>query len=169
MLQWYVMQTKPKKELIVYEQLCIRNIESYYPQIRIKTSKPYLRKLKPYFPGYLFVHFDIDKFGQSVKQWVPGSIGLVGYGGEPAFVPNSVLQAIRRHVDDTNNIKDEAFDGLETGEIVTITTGPFAGYRAIFDSYLPGNERAHVFLQMLQDRQVCVVLSEEQLERTKQR
>ena len=169
MLQWYVIQSKTQKEYLVYEQLSIRKIEAYYPCIQVKVVNPRARKIKPYFPGYLFVRVDLKQMGASALQWTPGAVGLVGYGGEPAFVPDSLLQAIRRHVDHINKGRHEAFDNLKSGEIVAITNGPFAGYSAIFDSYSPGHERVRVLLQMLHDRQVCVTLSRGWLERTKQR
>jgi transcription antitermination factor NusG len=168
MKQWYVLQAKAQKEHVVYEQLCVRKFEAYYPHIRVKVVNPRARKIKPYFPGYLFVRIDLKQMGSSALQWTPGAVGLIGYGGEPAFVPDSLLQAIRRHVDHINNISGEAFDSLKAGETVAITSGPFAGYRAIFDSYLPGHERARVLLQVLHDRQVCIALSKGQLEPTKQ-
>ena len=165
MMRWYVLQSKPQKEPVVYEQLCIRKIEAYYPCIPAKVVNPRACKIKPYFPGYVFVHVDLDQLGPSALQWMPGTIGLVGYGGEPTFIPESLLQAIRRKVNRVNNIRNDLHNELRAGEIVAITSGPLAGYRAIFNSHLPGNERARVLLQLLQDRQICVKLSKKQLER----
>lgn len=163
MLQWYVIQSKPKKENLVYEQLCIHKIEAYCPRIRVKVVNPRARKIKPYFPGYLFVRVNLDQIGSSTLQWMPGVVGLVSYGGEPAFVPESLLKDIRNRVDQINNTWDEPVKDLKTGEILDITGGPFAGYRAIFDSHLPEHERVRVFLHILQDRQFCVALPRGQL------
>jgi transcriptional antiterminator RfaH len=163
---WYVIQTKPQKEHLVYEQLKIRKLEAYYPRIRVKVVNPRARKIKSYFPGYLFVHTNLNQSGTSALQWIPGATGLIGYGGEPAFVPDSLLQAIRKRIDQINHAKHEQTNDLSAGDMVAITSGSFAGYRAIFDSHLPGHERVRVLLQMLQDKQVCVVLSKGELERT---
>ena len=75
MPQRYVMQKKPKKELIVCEQFCNRKIKSYDPKIGVKVLSPRVHKLKPYFPGYLFIHIDIGRLEQSIRQREPGSIG----------------------------------------------------------------------------------------------
>jgi len=165
MLQWYVIQSKPQKEYIVYEQLSIRKIEAYCPRIRVKVVNPRARKTRPYFPGYLFVRFDLDQISSSTLRWMPGAVGLVSYGGAPAFVPDSLLQAIRKREEQINNTLNEPVNDLKVGEIVGITSGPFAGYHAIFDSHLPGHERVRVLLQILQDRRVCVALPREHLER----
>jgi transcription antitermination factor NusG len=123
--------------------------------------------MKPYFPGYLFVSIDPVQDGFSNLQWLPGAIGIVNIGGEPASVPDRLLEAIRTTVDQINQYGLKSTYDLKAGDLVTITAGPLAGYQAIFDVRLPGSERVRVFLQMLQDRQVCVNLPRWQLERIK--
>ena len=167
-MRWYVMQTKPRKELVVCEQLCILKIEVYYPRIRVKTINPRACTLRSYFPNYLFVHVDLDQIGLNTLQWIPGTVGLVGYDGEPVDVPDHLVSAIRNNIDHVNKNEAEQIDDLKTGETVAITSGTLAGYRAIFDSHLPGYERVRVLLKILQDRQVCIVLSKGQLERITQ-
>ena len=165
MLHWYVIQSKPQKESFLTEQLCLRGIETYYPKIRIKPVNPRSKKVKPYFPGYLFVRVDLEKVGFSTLNWIPGASKLVSYGGEPAFVPDILIQSIRRRIGGSEFSGNDSVQNLKHGDIVTIQSGPFTGYRAIFDSRLKGNERVRVLLEMLQDRQVCVELSGGQVER----
>ena len=54
---------------------------------------------------------------------------------------------------------------VKRGDAVTIKSGPFAGYTAIFDARLNGGDRVRVLLDMLSDRQVLVDLDERQLAR----
>jgi transcriptional antiterminator RfaH len=61
----------------------------------------------------------------------------------------------------------EFYDGLKPGDLVRISSGPFAGYEAIFDARLPGSERVRVLIQMLSDRSVPVELKAGQVERKK--
>jgi transcriptional antiterminator RfaH len=158
MEQWYVLQTKPQKEKMLYEQLRLREIEAYYPSIRVKPVNPRSRKLQSYFPGYLFAHVDLDLVGISALQWVPGAIGLVNFGGEPASIPESILQTIRFKLE--KSIAGEAyfFNGLKQGDTVSINEGPFSGYKAIFDTRLSGTQRVQVLLEILRDRQLRVEL-----------
>jgi transcription antitermination factor NusG len=155
MERWYVLQSKPQKENLLYEQICLREVEAYYPRLRIKPVNPRSKRIKPYFPGYLFIHVDLEKVGFSGLQWMPGANRLVAYGGEPAFISDTLVQTIRRRVDEMNATSGETFQNLKPGDEVSIHSGPFAGYRAIFDAHLPGHERVRVLLQLLQDRQVC--------------
>jgi transcriptional antiterminator RfaH len=165
MLGWYVMHSKPQKEKWLYDQLDALQIEAYYPSVRTKSGT---HKSKPYFPGYLFVNVDLQLTGTSLLQWIPGSLGLVSFGGEPACVPDGLLQRIRCRIDEINNIEDRLFEILKPGDEVMIHSGRFAGYDAIFCARLHDSERVQVFLKILQDRHVQVNLPVSQLSITKQ-
>jgi transcriptional antiterminator RfaH len=168
MLPWYVMHSKPNKEELLNEQLRIRQIETYYPCLKVRPANPRSLKTKPFFPGYLFIRANLEILGPSALQWIPGAIGLVDFGGSLAQVNDDLLEAIRQKVDRVNAVDDGLAEKLKPGDIVTIQTGPFAGYRAIFDSHLTGHERVRVLLQMLRDRQVGVELPAAHIERITQ-
>jgi transcriptional antiterminator RfaH len=159
MIKWHVLQSKLNKEEFVLQQLNLRNITAYFPYTKAQPVNPRSRKIKPYFPGYLFVNIDLDAVGPSTLQWIPGTIGLVSFGGEVAIVSDDFLQPIREHVDQINRAGARPQKKLVYGERVIIQSGAFAGYEAIFDSYLPGQERVRVLLQLLHDRQIKLDLS----------
>jgi transcriptional antiterminator RfaH len=146
---WYALQSKPNREEALFEQLITRNIEVFYPRIRVNPVNPRARKVKAYFPGYMFIHVDLEKVGFSTLQWMPFARGMVVFDREPATVPEGLLQAIKRRVEEVNASGGEEFTGLEHGAKVYIHDGPFAGYEAIFDVRLPGSERVRVLIQLL--------------------
>jgi transcription elongation factor/antiterminator RfaH len=153
-IRWYALRCKPHKEQFVAEQLDLRKVETFAPHIRVQVVNPRARRVRPYFPGYVFIHVDMEKDGRSVYQYVPGTSGMVLFGGEPAHVPDGLIQAIRHRVDEVNAAGGELFDALKPGDTVIVQDGPFAGYEAIFDVRLPGTERVRVLLKLLQRRQV---------------
>jgi transcription antitermination factor NusG len=104
------------------------------------------------------VHTDLDVVGISGVQWTPGAIGLVCFGGEPAWVSDGILQGIRERVDQLNLAGWEAWQKLKLGDEVAIHSGPFAGYRGIFSSYLSDRDRVIVFLKFVRDQQVRIEL-----------
>ena len=157
-ISWYVLHSKPRKEEFLAEQLELRKIETFAPSIRVQVVNPRARKVRPYFPGYIFVHTDLEKTVLSTLHYVPGSTGLIMFGGEPAYVPDGLIHAIRQRVDEINSAGGELFDVLSAGETVVIHSGPFSGYEAIFDHRLPGTERVHVLLKLLRNRQMPVDL-----------
>jgi transcription elongation factor/antiterminator RfaH len=157
-ISWYVLHSKPYKEEFLADQLELRRVEAFAPCIRVQVVNPRARKVRPYFPGYIFVHTDLEKMEMSTLHYAPGSTGLIMFGGEPATVPDSLIHAIRRRVDEINSAGGELFDVLKPGETVMIQEGPFSGYEAIFDHRLPGTERVHVLLKLLRNRQMPVDL-----------
>ena len=167
-MPWYVIHSKPNKEELLYEQLRTRNIDAYYPRIKVQPINPRARKTIPYFPGYLFIKVDLDILGSSTLRWMPGALGLVEFGSDPASVPDDLIQTIREKVNQVNTLDENKAERFKTGESVTIQSGPFAGYHAIFDSRLPGPERVRVLLQLLSDRQIGVELSAGQIEHQEQ-
>lgn len=151
-LQWYALRCKPRKEDIVWKQVRDHGYEIFYPRMRVNPVNPRSRKIIPYFPGYLFVRVDLGNIGLSAFNWMPHTVGLVTFGGEPASVPDNMIYAIHQRVEEIAAAGGEVFDGLKKGDRVRIQIGPFEGYEAIFDARLPGTERVRVLLQFLAER-----------------
>ena len=167
MMRWYVVCSKPRKEAWLFNQFTAHQITAYYPCYR-EPGNSHVHKPKPYFPGYLFVNVDIAATGISAIQWLPGSIGLVTFGGEPASVPDRVIQKIRQHVEQINNDTHKTLEELRPNDEIEIRSGPFAGYSGIFDTYLSDCERARIFLKFIQNQQVQVDLPVHQIALKKQ-
>jgi transcription antitermination factor NusG len=165
-LKWYALRSKPRKEDQVWQQLNTRGIESFYPRIRVHPVNPRARKIKPYFPGYLFIKVDLEEIGISPLRWMPHTIDLVTFGGEPATVPENLIHALEKRVKEINESGGELFDGLKAGDKLWIHSGPFRGYEAIFDYRIPGKERVRVLLKLLGNpRDVPVELDVSQIRR----
>jgi transcription antitermination factor NusG len=165
---WYALRSKPRKEDVVWRQVRSQGFEVFYPRLRVHPVNPRSRKVRPYFPGYMFVKVDIEEIGLSTFQWMPHAIGLVCFGEEASIVPDNLIYAIQRRVEEIAEAGGELFDGLSSGDKVTISDGPFAGYEAIFDTRLPGSERVRVLLQLLNNqRQIPVELKAGQIRKKK--
>jgi transcriptional antiterminator RfaH len=122
-VQWYVVRSKANKEMILWRELTAQGFECFYPRLYVRPVNPRSRKVRSLF------------------QWMPFSIGCIAFDGVPATVPDNLVQAIRRHVDQINEAGSPSgrLAGLKKGELVTIDGGPFDGYEAIFDVRLPGS------------------------------
>jgi transcriptional antiterminator RfaH len=163
MLHWYVFQSKTRKERFLCEQLRLRDIETFFPCIHVQPAKSQISKLQPYFPSYVFGRIDVETFGRSALDWLPGAARIVSFGGEPVSVPDYLINVIRQHVDMINCLATEISNMFHPGDLVTIQEGPFAGYEAIFNAHLPGRDRAEVLLKMLEGSQLRVELAIEHL------
>lgn len=157
-LQWYVIRSKPNKEMVLWHELLAREFESFYPRLHVQPVNPRSNTIRPYFPGYLFLHIDLELTPISTFQWMPFSAGLVSFDGVPGTLPPDLVQAIRRHVDEINAAGGEQLAGIQPGEVIKILGGPFDGYEAIFDLRLPGSERVRVLVKLLQARQLSLEL-----------
>lgn len=155
---WYVVHSKPQKETWLYNQLSALPVEVYYPCLRMRNKKTLTYQSKPYFPGYLFVNVDLDVMGASILQWIPGSRGLITFGGIPACVPDGLLQRIRHRVDAINSAEDSVQKGFRLGSEIVIQSGPFTGFDAVFCARLRDRERAQVFLKVLEDQAIRINL-----------
>ena len=164
---WYALRSKPQKEDVVWRQLQAKGVEVFYPRLRVNPVNPRAKKIKPYFPGYMFVQVNLEEVGMSAFQWMPHALGIVSFGGEPSAVPEHLIHAIRSKVQAIADAGGENLDGLKPGDVVRVQEGPFAGYEAIFNERLPGTERVRVLLEFLNRRQVSVELMAAQIERVR--
>ena len=166
-VSWYAMRSKPNKEDFLARQLEASKVKVFFPCLRVTPVNPRSRKLRPYFPNYLFVHVDLDEVNVSTLQWMPGASGLVSFGGEPASVPDFLIGAVQKQVELLNASSRDLMSGLQFGDPVVIQDGPFSGYEAIFDTKLSGQDRVRVLLNLLQRRQVPLELESRQIRRAK--
>ena len=146
---WYVVQSKPHKENQLYAYFQSQGLEVFYPTITVQPVNPRSSKIRPYFPRYMFAHVDLDEVGLSALSWVPGAIGIVQFDGYAAPVSDGVITELKRRLVRIEKAGGIQFDGLKPGDPVRITHGPLAGYEAIFDLRLSGQDRVQVLLDML--------------------
>lgn len=163
-MNWYIFQSKARKEDLLCEQLRLRDVEIFFPTLRVQPVNPRARKIKPYFPGYVFGRIDLAESGRSILEWIPGAVGIVSFGGDPAPVPDELVATLRQHLARINESNGKGSEKYQAGDLVIIRGGPFAGYEAIFDVNLPGRDRVEVLLKLLRGSQVRVELPAELIE-----
>ena len=164
---WYVLRVKPHKERSVCEQLKLRDLAVYFPVLKVNPVNPRAARDRPYFPGYLFVKADLAEMGASALSWVPGAQSLVSFGGLPAQVPTNLIQEIKSRLATIEAHGGLTLEKLKQGDRVRITGGLFAGYEAIFDARLPGNQRVQVLLSFLSSAPQPVKLNAADIKRLK--
>jgi transcriptional antiterminator RfaH len=162
---WYAMRSKPRKEDVLWRQLVSQGVEVFYPRLRVNPVNPRAQKIKPYFPGYMFIYANLEETGLSTFQWMPYAMGLVYYGDEPARVPDNLINEVRQRVEAIAAAGGEQLVDLKPGDRVRIERGPFAGFIGIFDTKLPGTTRVRVLLEFINKRQVSVELGSGEIEK----
>ncbi len=162
MMHWYVLRSKPLKEIFLSNQLGFHNIEAYVPLV-LNRKKNNSQKSCNFFPGYIFVRIDLEKLGMSALMWMPGSNGVVCFGGEPGVVPDAFIHHLRHKVDHLNEDPQSKWARYQKGDQVKIAQGPFRGYEAVFDQYLPSSDRVRLMLKTIAEHQLKVEIPGEQL------
>jgi transcriptional antiterminator RfaH len=165
-MDWYALHTKPNKEEIAWRLVRAKGYEVFYPRLTVRPVNPRARKIRPYFPGYMFVCTDLDQVGLTAFHFVPHIRGLVAFGGEPARVPEALIFALQKRVQQAAALRRDPLQGVARGEAVMIQDGPLTGYEAVFDERIPGRARVRVLLTILGGRPIRVVLGADQIVRT---
>jgi transcriptional antiterminator RfaH len=124
--KWYAIQTKPHSEFLASRVLdAVPEVRAFLPTLRVNPVNPRAHKVRPFFPGYLFVCADLDQVGTSAIQWSAGVTRIVGNGETPLSIPERVIAEIRDRVDQTQRIVPLGVGPYKHGDRVRITAGPF--------------------------------------------
>ncbi len=162
-MAWYVLYTKLHKEVAVIKQLGHKNIEVYFPQIKVPGHKGRLDKFVPFFPRYIFINTDCDMVIDPKVKWMPGLVCVVSFDDKPAVVSDEIIQQLKKRIRG-KEIKWNFRNGeYSEGDYVTIVEGPFAGYSGIFNLNLSGGERARILIKLINNQSKKIVVPYEQL------
>lgn len=129
--KWYVLQSKPLREIKVSEQIVKKNIEVYLPLVEtIRYWSDRKKKVKvPLFPGYLFVHADNNERYSAISD-TQGALRYLMYQKRFAVVSKDEINNIRISLVEPERIKIED-TSLYEGDLVVITHGVFKGLKGV--------------------------------------
>jgi transcription termination/antitermination protein NusG len=143
---WIAVYVKTGWEHSVSNQLRDFGYEHYLP---VRTSGDRLargeRRNVPLFPGYVFCRFRSVAEIRIVRA--SGVLRLVGYGGQPAPIPDPEIAAIRRVLD--SGLDSEPWNLLKAGQLVRVEDGPLRGIEGTLLA-VKSSSRLVVGIKMLQ-------------------
>jgi transcription antitermination factor NusG len=144
---WYAVRVKSNCEQVVSNQLHGAGLEQYLPSYR--SQRRWSDRLKeidvPLFPGYVFARFNLGDRIPLLR--LSGVVGIVGFGRQPAPIPEEEISAVRRMLSCSSDCLPWPF--LRAGELVQIQHGPLAGLQGIFVQ-TKGRYRLVVSVDLLQ-------------------
>ena len=160
-LQWFVVRTKARREQFAQDQLLRREVETFLPRI-LEPARFRLKPLvAPLFPGYLFVHIELDEQYFDVV-WTPGVGRFIGFGALPCPVDDGVIGFLYARVGQEGIVRVER--AFKEGDVVRITHGPFEGLIGIIENPGHGRGRVRVLMELLR-RQTRVDVPQHIIER----
>jgi len=148
MINWYVIQTKPKKEEEAKSYLMIKGLEIFNP---LMETFPFRngrieKELKPLFPSYIFAKFDIDQNYNLVK-WARGVKKILGYGETPSPISEEVVEMIKKRSDENGMFRKKYH--FVANEAVRIKSGPLRDLLGIFEGWMPDRVRVKILLDLI--------------------
>lgn len=150
MLSWFAVLTKPRAEGEAALRLTQQGFECLYARTRrsVRAASGMVVRTESLFPRYVFLRSDPAQQSLAPVRSTRGVAGLVRFGGEPAVVPDLVIEQIRGRIDASDGFVRLAPPTLIPGSTVRIHEGPFSGLDAIFAQSL-GSERVRLLLVLL--------------------
>jgi transcriptional antiterminator RfaH len=139
MKNWFVVNTKPKKELQVEKIFSEAGFAIYCPKIVAE------RQTKPFFPGYCFLFFDhpaelrLVSYTRGVKKVIGNRDGAIA-------IPAEAVEAIRGRERDGLIELEKYGDAPRVGDEIEVAEGPLRGLKGVFHRETGEQERVMILL-----------------------
>lgn len=147
---WYAVCCKPRQEAVAEENLLRQGFNVYLPRIRMRQRRrgQWLDAIEVLFPRYIFTRIDPLRRSTATIRSTRGAVGLVRFGGQPAVVPDAVMDALREREDAASGLHQDKRPPFSAGEAIKLVDGPLAGMEGIFTQQ-DGDKRVIVLLELL--------------------
>jgi transcription antitermination factor NusG len=129
MKEWYAVYTRHQHEKAVAENFSGRGLEVFLPLYEtLRQWNDRQKRLSlPLFPCYVFYRGNVERRARVLST--PGVHSIVGFGGQPAAIQETEIEAIRIAV--TSGLRAEPFPFLQCGDRVRVKAGPLEGIEGI--------------------------------------
>lgn len=128
-LPWYGIRTRSNHEKIAATLLALKGYEYYLPLYRSRRrwSDRTVETERPLFPSYVFCKFDANSRLPVVST--PGVVSVVGFGAEPAPIPDAEVEAVRTIL--CSGLPAEPYPFMQEGQRVRVKRGALDGLEGI--------------------------------------
>ena len=160
---WYVIHVRSKHEAKVEAALQHKGLEIFLPRITVRSRRQDRRvQLQvPLFPGYLFVHTDLEPSNYHKIIGHHGVVRFLGINSHPTPVYSPKVESIKAIVQSDRPYYPWAY--LGQGRQVRIMEGPLAGTIGIILRRKEKLRHLVVAVELFQ-RSVAVELEDEAVE-----
>lgn len=147
---WYVASCKPRQEAVAEENLLRQGFHVYLPRIKIARRRrgQWLDGIEVLFPRYIFIRIDPLLRSTASVRSTRGVVGLVRFGGQPAVVPDAVVDALLQRADTNSGLHEDIRPLFNAGDPIKLVDGPLAGMEGVFTEQ-DSDKRVIVLLELL--------------------
>jgi transcription antitermination factor NusG len=149
--RWFALWTNSHCEQLVYESLTARGFRAFLPWMRDWSRRAGVRRLiqRPMFPGYLFVHEEMDKRNYIDIARTRGLVRILGERWDSLEpIDDGEIDSIRRFASADVPVMPHAY--LREGQRVRITEGPLCGTEGFFRRRKPNRGLLVISIDLLQ-------------------
>lgn len=148
MKNWFVIQTKPKKEGEATSYLSTKGVEIFSPLMEAYSTRNGRigKELKPFFPGYIFGKFNLNE-NYPLVRWGKGVKCVLGFGGYPIPVAEEVVAVIKERTDLQGIVRMK--QTYQANEVVRIKAGPLKDLVGLFERWVSDSEKVRVLLNLI--------------------
>ena len=165
--EWFAIRAKPQQEQVARLHYQRQGYVVYLPMMRtiVRHARRTEEKLKPFFPGYLFLHL-----APLERNWVAisstrGALGPICFGDQYVPVPDWIITELQAKEDGNGAVPLAELQkkGLNRGAKVAVQLDDDTSAQGMFYSF-SGQENVVVLLSFL-NRQVKATLSLDRVQR----
>ncbi len=145
---WFLAQLKPNGANIAEKNLKRQGFRTFLPleETTKQHGGRFVTALRPLFPGYIFVAFDLASGHWRSVNSTYGITRLVSFGKEPAAVPFELVSQMMLRCDISGKLLP--LGQLTPGDQVWLTTGPFTNFVAEIEKIEP-DRRVWVLMDIM--------------------
>jgi transcriptional antiterminator RfaH len=145
---WFLAQLKPNCINIAGKNLQRQGFKTFLPleEETRKRGGKFVTSMRPLFPGYIFVTFDVVRGLWRTINSTYGITRLVSFGQEPTAVPLGLVSQLMLRCDAKGKLLPAKL--LKPGDQVTLTKGPFANFVAEVERIAP-DRRAWILMDIM--------------------
>jgi transcriptional antiterminator RfaH len=150
-VRWYLIHTKPAREVVAETNLRRQGYEVYYPRLvwPRRARGRWVDRVGSLFPRYLFLRLAVGHQALGPIRSTVGVANIVRFGYDYTVVPDSVIEDLRQRADSETGLHHLHSRALfEPGSSVRIVAGVFEGLEGVFQRE-SGDERVMLLLGLL--------------------
>ncbi len=134
MNRWYAALCKPRQEVVAEANLANQGFAVYLPRLknRHRRAGRWVDSVEPLFQRYLFVAAGPESQSLAPIRSTRGVSGLVRFGGQPAAVADSLIEALRKRADPATGLHGCTRPLFVPGAQIRLLQGPLAGLEGVF-------------------------------------
>jgi transcriptional antiterminator RfaH len=149
-VRWYLIHTKPARELLAEFNLRRQGYQVYCPRLLRPTRirGRWVDRVACLFPRYLFLRLAVGRQAMGPVRSTLGVANIVRFGYDYAVVPDAIVENLRAHADSETGLHRLYGRAFEPGSKVRIISGVFEGLEGVFQRE-SGDERVMLLLGLL--------------------